>query len=142
MTNFTPVSAAIGGTMIGLAASVLLYFDGRIAGISGIVGRLLRRVPGDAGWRIAFLVGFIATAGVFFAFRPSAFGVPEHVSLPFIAGAGLLVGFGTQLANGCTSGHGVCGIGRFSKRSIVATVTFMATAAAVVLVSHHLLGAR
>jgi len=136
MNHFTPVSAAIGGVLIGLAASMLLYFNGRIAGISGIVGHMLNR-KGDMPWRLAFLAGFIATAGVFFVARPASFGVPTGVSLPFIAFAGLLVGFGTRLANGCTSGHGVCGIGRFSKRSVTATLTFMATAAAVVLVLRH-----
>ncbi len=140
MSHFTPIQAALGGVMIGVAASALLYFDGRIAGISGIAGRLLRREADEVAWRVAFLIGLVGTAAAAFALRPAAFGTPDGVRLPMLALGGLLVGYGTRLANGCTSGHGVCGLGRFSKRSLVATLTFMGTAIAVVFVTHHVLG--
>lgn len=119
------VSALIGGVLIGLASTLLLWLNGRIAGISGITNGLLegREVP----WRAAFLVGLIGAAGIYMALVPGAMprqGYPVWMLLV----AGLLVGFGTTLARGCTSGHGVCGLGRLSKRSFVAVLTFMAFA--------------
>ena len=125
--TFTPLSALAGGAIIGLAVSFLLLMTGRIAGISGIVGGLLSPTPGDVAWRVAFVVG-LAIVGV-----AASFTAPELVAASSTRGplamlvAGLVVGFGTRLGNGCTSGHGVCGLSRGSIRSLVATVTFMTT---------------
>ena len=140
MANFTPISAAIGGALIGLAATLLMLLTGRIAGISGIFGGLVSPGSGDWGWRIAFLAGLILA--------PLAAGVVGYPMAPpqlpaswgLIVGAGLLVGVGTRLGSGCTSGHGVCGIARLSARSLVATAVFVATAVAVVAVSRHVIG--
>jgi uncharacterized membrane protein YedE/YeeE len=140
MDNFTPVSALIGGGMIGLASVVLMLFIGRIAGIAGIVGGLFGSVGSGIGWRLAFVAGLIA--GPFVV--PLAGGAIPDVTidapLPIVVAAGLLVGFGTRLGSGCTSGHGVCGLARLSPRSLVATLSFMAAGAAVVFVSRHLGG--
>ena len=141
MDGFTPVSGLVGGMMIGLAATLLLLLNGRIGGISGIVGGLVSpgaRKGEDAGWRVAFVVGLVL--GAFF-YAAAAGGLPGGVeaSLPVLVVAGLLVGFGTRLGSGCTSGHGVCGIARLSKRSIVATVLFMGVAALTVFVTHHVI---
>lgn len=117
----------IGGALIGLAAALVLWVHGRIAGISGILGHALDR--GDARiFRLSFLAGLIVTGAILAAVRPSAFGGAVH-GLPALALAGVLVGAGTTLGNGCTSGHGVCGIARLSPRSLVAVATFMITAA-------------
>jgi hypothetical protein len=140
MHDFTPVSALIGGALIGLSASVVLLASGRVAGISGILGGLLRPQPGDVGWRLAFVVGLFAAGGVMLALAPDAFGVPTDRSVPAVAVAGVLVGFGTRLGNGCTSGHGVCGLSRLSTRSLVATVTFMATGFLTALVVTQVFG--
>lgn len=140
MTNFTPVSAAIGGALIGLAAVLLTLFTGRIAGISGIFGGCFSLGAGDKGWRIAFIAGLILAplAGGLVGFPLAAPEMPA--SYVVIVAAGLLVGFGTRLGGGCTSGHGICGIARLSPRSIVATAIFMAVAVAVVAVTRHGLG--
>lgn len=129
--HFTPGTALAGGLLIGLAAAVLVLSMGRIAGISGILGGLLQRPCGDAAWRVAFLGGLVGA--------PILAGALGHAVVPDITAgwgevliAGFLVGIGTRYAGGCTSGHGVCGISRGSKRSIVATMTFMAVAIAVV----------
>jgi uncharacterized membrane protein YedE/YeeE len=129
--------ALIGGVLIGLAATWLLSFNGRIAGISGIAGGVLFPVRGDTAWRLAFLVGLIGAAGMYMHFVPGAF-VPrmEFPRWALLAG-GVLVGFGTRMANGCTSGHGVCGLGRLSPRSLVAVLTFMLTAIATTFVVRH-----
>lgn len=140
MENFTPVSGLIGGILIGLAATMLLLLNGRIAGISGIVGGMLvSRVRGLFGWRAAFVAGLLIGAS---GYSLVAGGVPVEIeaSLPVLAVAGLLVGFGTRLGSGCTSGHGVCGIGRLSKRSIAATATFFAVAIVTVYVANHVIG--
>lgn len=130
-----------GGILIGLAAAVLLFFHGRIAGISGILGGALRnRQRGDLGWRLAFLVGLLAAGAVAVLLSPTQVEITIDRSLGAMALAGLLVGFGTALGSGCTSGHGVCGIARLSKRSLVATATFMAVGALTVFVVNHLLG--
>lgn len=139
-TPFTPIESAIGGALIGVSAVILMLVLGRVAGISGIVGRLLPpyRDPGIVA-AAAFLAGLIAAPTVYTA----ATGLPVHQTvsdnLPLLAGAGLLVGFGTILGSGCTSGHGVCGLSRLSGRSLVATATFMATAFLTVLVTRHVL---
>jgi uncharacterized membrane protein YedE/YeeE len=140
MDNFTPMPALIGGFMIGASASLLLLLNGRIAGISGILGGLLSRPPGESGWRIAFLAGLFIAPLVYVSFG----GVLPHVTLNapdgILVAAGLLVGFGARLGAGCTSGHGVCGIGRGSPRSLAATATFMATAILTVFLARHVLG--
>lgn len=139
--NFTPVSAFIGGALIGLAAVLLLLLNGRIAGVSGIAGRLLNPKalpPGDALWRVLFLVGLAIGAGLYGLFAPVT--IQVQASWPVLIVGGLLVGFGTQLGNGCTSGHGVCGIARLSPRSLVATGVFMASAIVTVYVTRHLVG--
>ncbi|HEX5999444.1 MAG TPA: YeeE/YedE family protein [Hyphomicrobiaceae bacterium] len=138
MTEFTPVSAATGGVLIGLAATLLMLLTGRIAGISGILAGSLR--SDDRKWRIAFIAGLILAplvAGL------GGYPLPPPqlpASWSLIVGAGLLVGFGTRMAGGCTSGHGVCGLARLSPRSLLATVVFMATAVAMVAVSRHVIG--
>ncbi len=121
MTSFTPWASLAGGALIGASASLLLMGEGRVAGISGIVAGLLAE-----RWRALFVVGLVAGGVLMRIFLPLSFG-EAVVSLPLAIAAGLLVGVGTKLGSGCTSGHGVCGISRFSKRSIVATLTFMAT---------------
>lgn len=139
MSNFTPLSSFAGGTLIGVAAALLLVGNGRIAGISGIVAGLLRRPTADTAWRALFVLGLLAGGLLLQWLRPTAIG-PSVVGVPLLVFAGLLVGFGTQLGSGCTSGHGVCGIGRLSPRSMVATVTFMLAGAATTYVLRHLLG--
>lgn len=140
MDNFTPVSALIGGLMIGASAALFLVLNGRIAGISGILGGLLAPARGEVGWRLAFLAGMFVAPLVYLAFGGTLPAVALDASLPLLIVAGLIVGFGTRLGAGCTSGHGVCGIGRLSPRSIVATVVFMATAIATVFVTRHVIG--
>ena len=140
MSNFTPLSAAIGGALIGLAAVLLALFTGRVAGISGIFAGCLNLTGGDKGWRLAFIAGLILaplTGGLVDAPLP----VPEMpASYVVIVAAGLLVGFGSRLGGGCTSGHGICGIARLSRRSIAATAIFVAVAVAVVTLTRHGLG--
>jgi uncharacterized membrane protein YedE/YeeE len=139
MTEFEPISALVGGVLIGLAASLLLLTNGRIAGISGILGRTLALEFGQHGWRILFLLGLPVGAGLIGIIQGGLV-TDIHASIPTLIVAGLLVGFGTQLGSGCTSGHGVCGISRGSRRSIAATCTFMITAGAVVFLVRHVLG--
>jgi uncharacterized membrane protein YedE/YeeE len=127
MENFTPIASSLGGALLGLASVLVLVSQRRVAGVSGICGALLSPSPGDVSWRVAFTVGLLATgaaAAVLFPAAVASDGVP---ALPWVALAGVLVGFGTRLGNGCTSGHGVCGISRFSLRSFAATLTFMFT---------------
>jgi uncharacterized membrane protein YedE/YeeE len=141
MEHFTPVSALLGGIMIGLAASALVVVSGRIAGISGILGGLLEGSKSDLLWRIAFLVGLVVGPWlVTLAQERSSEIVMQASSLTLVI-AGILVGFGTRLGNGCTSGHGVCGVARASPRSIVATVVFFSVAAITVFIARHVLGA-
>ncbi len=139
MANFTPVSAAIGGVLIGLSAVLLMLSTGRIAGISGILGRALDERDGSATFRVPFLLGLIGFGLVVTLVRPEAIGAPVSRTTTLVI-AGLLVGFGTTLGNGCTSGHGVCGLSRLSRRSFVATLTFMAVAAITVFVARHVIG--
>lgn len=142
MANFTPISALVGGAMIGLSAALMMLLVGRIAGISGILGDLLLPRADYRDWRIAFLGGLIAApllyalAGLFAGSLP----VPAMPTWGIVVAAGLLVGFGVRLSGGCTSGHGVCGMARLSPRSIVATLIFMATAAIVVFIVRHGMG--
>ena len=141
MDGFTPLSATLGGVMIGAAAALFLLLNGRIAGISGILGGLLAPPSGQTGWRAAFLAGLVLAPLVYAGFGGSLPPVTVDASFPLLVVAGLLVGFGARLGAGCTSGHGVCGIGRGSPRSLAATGTFMAVAILTVFVTRHLLGA-
>jgi uncharacterized protein len=127
MEHFTPFASLIGGAMIGVAASVLLLGDGRIAGISGIVGGLLNPGAGDTAWRVLFVAGLVVGGFVLRVVDPALLRVDLDRSAGALVASGLLTGFGTALGNGCTSGHGVCGLSRSSSRSPVATLTFMAT---------------
>jgi len=136
MAPFDPVSAAIGGALIGLAATLLMLLTGRIAGISGILGDLVDLAGGDRTWRLAFVAGLIA-APLLLAAAGLRLRAPAMPGWTVILIAGLLVGFGTRLGSGCTSGHGICGIARLSPRSMVATLTFMAVAIIVVAITHH-----
>jgi len=135
----TPWSALCGGVLIGLAAAALLLFNGRIAGISGIVNGLITPVAGERGWRIAFLLGLAAGGVPVMILTGQTAASPA--SLPTLLLAGVLVGFGTRLGNGCTSGHGVCGLGRLSLRSLIAVIVFMVAAIATVHATRHLSGA-
>lgn len=140
MADFTPISAAIGGALIGLAAALLMLLNGRIAGVTGIAAGLIDPASPDRAWRAAFLVGLVAAP---LAAMALGYAVPTPrlpASLVTIAVAGLLVGFGTRLGNGCTSGHGICGIARLSRRSIAATAIFMAAAIIVVALIRHVAG--
>ena len=128
-----------GGLLIGLAATLLLLFKGRIAGISQIVAGLWTLDPADLAWRASFLVGLLVTGFVLAHSHPDLIGVPPaNRSLGLMATSGFLVGFGAFLGNGCTSGHGVCGLGRRSLRSLVATLTFMSTGILTVMIFNHL----
>jgi uncharacterized protein len=140
MENFTPYSALLGGILIGLAATVLLLFNGRIAGISGIMGGLMNASRTEVFWRIAFLAGIIIGAFLFNQIKPDFYQPRENFPVWLLALGGFLVGFGTRMGNGCTSGHAVCGIARFSVRSIAATITFMASGFLTVYIIRHVLG--
>lgn len=138
-THFTPWSSLAGGVLIGLAAAMLLLVSGKIAGISGIAGGLLRPVRGDVGWRIAFLLGLVVAPLAFALIAPLP-AVQVEAGYPALIVAGLLVGFGTRYGAGCTSGHGICGLSRRSPRSLVATAAFMAAGFATVYIIRHLVG--
>jgi len=138
--NFTPVASLIGGALIGVSASAMLLLDGKIVGISGIFAGVLRPARGDSLWKACFLAGLLAGGLLLREFLPRAFDFDVLRSTGALGLAGVLVGFGTRLGNGCTSGHGVCGVSRLSARSIVATATFMATGATVVYVVNRMLG--
>jgi uncharacterized protein len=134
--SFTPLSALAGGILIGIAASMLVLLNGRIAGISGILGSLLGVRPGEIAWRAAFLAGILA-APLGYAAVAALPPLTIDAGYPTLVAAGLLVGVGTRYAGGCTSGHGVCGLARLSGRSMTATVTFLAVAIAVVFLTRH-----
>jgi hypothetical protein len=134
----TWVTALTGGVLIGLAATVLLWLNGRVAGISGILNGVIFPKTGDVAWRVAFLIGLIVAGGLYMAMVPDAALPRTDFARGGLIVAGLLVGFGTRMANGCTSGHGVCGLGRLSLRSLVAVLTFMTTAIATTFVVRHL----
>ncbi len=140
MDAFTPGSALTGGLLIGASAALLLLLNGRIAGISGILGGLLAPARGEAGWRAAFLIGLIAAPLIYTGLGGTLPETRLDASAAGLVVAGLLVGFGSRLGSGCTSGHGVCGIGRGSPRSLAATGIFMAVAIATVFVTRHLVG--
>ena len=141
MTTFTPLQSLAGGAMIGLAAVLLMVLHGRIAGITGILSGLLPpRLALDWPWRAAFLAGLVGSPLVYWAVAGATVDISVPVSLPLILLSGLIVGVGVTYGSGCTSGHGVCGLARFSPRSLVATLTFMATTAATVFVVRHVIG--
>lgn len=136
MDHFAPLPALLGGLLIGLAASLLLFTHGRIAGISGMLARAIDGDPKERGFRLSFLLG-LASAGLVVALVR---GLPDGPATPLLltAAAGFLVGLGTRMGNGCTSGHGVCGNSRLSRRSLVATCSFIASGALTVLLVRHL----
>jgi uncharacterized membrane protein YedE/YeeE len=145
MENFTPLSAALGGALLGIAVTILWAFNGRTAGVSGIFGGIYPPRQGEIWWRLAFLVGLPAGAAIGAAFAPRILSevpstLPAVGMAPVVAiVAGLLVGIGTRISGGCTSGHGVCGLARVSRRSFVAVAVFMAVAVVTVTVARHVL---
>jgi uncharacterized protein len=134
--HFTPWTSLAGGILLGLASALFILLNGRVLGISGILGGLVTPRRGDLGWRIAFVAGLLLAPTLWRLFAPSP--APRiDTSLAVLVFAGLLVGWGTRYASGCTSGHGVCGLARLSRRSLVATLTFMATGFATVFLVRH-----
>ena len=137
--HFTPLTALAGGVLIGIAAAMFVLLNGRIAGISGVLGGLLRPVKGDSAWRVAFVLGLLGAPLVYLLF--AALPRPQiDAGYGALILAGLLVGMGTRYGSGCTSGHGVCGLSRLSPRSLVATAAFMGAGFVTVFVTRHLLG--
>ncbi len=139
MENFTPVSGLLGGLLIGLAAAVLLLLNGRISGISGIVGGLVAPRSAEVGWRVVFIAGLLLGALGYMLAPGGHFPVGMQASMPILIVAGLLVGFGTRLGSGCTSGHGLCGIALLSKRSIAASAVFFGVAIITVFLTRHVI---
>lgn len=140
IVNFTPYEAAFGGVLIGLSAALLYLFKGRIAGISGIFGGILIPVKADFSWRVVFVIGIIMGGFIWHLITGEGDNIQAAVSPAWIVFGGLVVGVGTTLGSGCTSGHGICGLSRFSPRSLFATLTFMATGFLTVYIIRHLLG--
>ena len=140
MTEFTPVAATIGGALIGLSAVLLMWLNGRIAGISGILQGAVFSRGAERSWRIAFAAGLVLGGALYVLVTGDTLLTREGVAPWLIVGAGLLVGVGTRLGSGCTSGHGVCGLSRLSPRSLVATLSFMATGIAMTALLRHVLG--
>ena len=136
--HFTPWTSLAGGVLIGTAAAMLLLLNGKVAGISGILGGLLRPRGGDLGWRVAFIAGLVAAPLLYQLVAPLP-AVQIDAGTGLLIAAGLLVGVGTRYGSGCTSGHGVCGLSRLSPRSLVATAAFMAAGFATVFIVRHLL---
>jgi uncharacterized membrane protein YedE/YeeE len=138
--HFTPWASLIGGLLLGLASAVFILINGRILGISGILGGLLPPKVGDISWRVAFLLGMLAAPTVFMALVPAGFASEPRIDAGFwtVIAAGLLVGIGTRYASGCTSGHGVCGLSRLSPRSLVATLSFMGAGFFIVYIVRHI----
>jgi uncharacterized membrane protein YedE/YeeE len=136
---FTPWSSLVGGVFIGVAVAILILVNGRVAGISGIIGGLLRPTRGGVAWRAAFVLGLILTPSVFMLFvTPHSPQIDDSIGA--LVAAGLLVGIGTRYGSGCTSGHGICGLSRRSPRSLVATAVFMTAGFVTVFVARHVLG--
>lgn len=131
------LQALAGGVLIGLSATALLWFSGRVAGVSGVVNGVVFPRRGDVSWRVAFLVGLVAAGGLYLALVPSAPQPRTDFPREALVIGGLLVGFGSRMGNGCTSGHGVCGLGRLSTRSLAAVLTFMAFAVATTFAARH-----
>lgn len=140
MENFTPIAGTIGGALIGLSAALLLLFNGRIAGVSGILsGAFLHK--GDKTWRWMFLIGMILSSFLYQLTYPESFTEYTDTSLLVLITGSFMIGFGTRMGGGCTSGHGICGIGRISSRSIAATFIFMSAGLITVYITRHVLGA-
>jgi len=139
--NFTPWASLAGGILLGVASAFFILVNGRVLGISGILGGLLPPKLGDAGWRVAFLLGMLAAPLAYGLLAPEGFVQAPRIDAGFatIVAAGLLVGLGTRYSSGCTSGHGVCGLSRLSPRSLVATLAFMGAGFAMVFVVRHVL---
>lgn len=135
-----PYTALTGGALIGISATLLLLYNGRIAGISGIVNGLLRPRAGETLWRALFILGIILGSAAYQWWRPGTTPIPHDIALHWIILGGLLVGFGTRMGNGCTSGHGVCGLGRLSVRSLIATLIFLCCGMVTVWCMRHMLG--
>ncbi len=140
MENFTPIASLLGGVLIGFAALILLAFNGHIAGVTGVARGVLTPKQNDTLWRVVFLLGLVVGPFVFQAVSGETIASTITSSTPILVIGGLLVGFGTSMGNGCTSGHGICGLGRISKRSMAATGAFMATAIVTVYMMRHVLG--
>ena len=140
MENFTPISAVIGGLLIGASSTLLLLFNGHIAGISGIAGRLTQFNKDDSIWRLIFLAGLIAGAAIYRTTDFSIEIIEVNSSIPVLIIGGLLTGFGTKIGNGCTSGHGISGIARFSPRSLIAVMIFLGFAILTVFVTRTIMG--
>ena len=138
MTEFTPLASSLGGLLIGLSAAMMLILKGRIAGISGIIGGLASAPAEERPWRLAFMGGLLTGGVAMVAVMPEQFGSQPTASTGVLVVAGLLVGIGTRIGGGCTSGHGVCGLSRFSPRSMVATALFMSFAALTVFAVRHI----
>jgi len=137
--DFTPVSGLVGGVLIGLAVALMLLLNGRLAGISGIVDGLLAPKPGDTGWRVAFVAGLMLGALAYVVAAGGPATVDVLASPPALVLGGLLVGFGTRMSSGCTSGHGLCGLALFSRRSAVAVADFFGVAMLTVFLTRHVL---
>ncbi|QPK65052.1 YeeE/YedE family protein [Methylomonas sp. LL1] len=140
MQNFTPVSALLGGALIGFSAVLLLWFNGRIAGISSIMSGLFTTGGANRHWRISFLIGLMLGAAIWQFYMPEVLQFRQGYPLSLIMAGGFLVGLGTRIGSGCTSGHGICGIALLSPRSIAATLTFMASGLLTVYLIRHLFG--
>ena len=137
--HFTPWASLTGGLMLGVASAMFILLNGRILGISGILGGLMPPKVGDTWWRVAFLLGMLAAPTVFMALAPAGLASEPRIDAGFwtVIAAGLLVGIGTRYASGCTSGHGVCGLSRLSPRSLVATLSFMGAGFFIVYIVRH-----
>ena len=139
IAEFNPIMSFVGGALLGLSAMLLLIFRGDVAGINGMVSGIINFKKGELGWRIHFVLGLIIGVTIYqFLAEPNSLELDPLVDVQWVAVAGFLVGIGATFGNGCTSGHGICGMARFSRRSIVATCTFMFTAAVTVYLVHHL----
>lgn len=140
LEGFTPLLSSLGGVLMGLAAIGLLAFNGRIAGVSGILGGLLQPKPRDTLWRVCFIAGLLLGAWLLRIIWPVTLAIHVDVSTPTIILGGLLVGLGTRIGSGCTSGHGICGVGRLAPRSLVASAVFFSLGVITVYLVRHALG--
>ncbi|MBV1952246.1 MAG: YeeE/YedE family protein [Cycloclasticus sp.] len=141
MENFTPYLSLAGGALIGISASILMYLNGRIAGISGIVAGVFSASSiTEKAWRLAFVIGLIIGGAIYMHFFPITIAPREFMSTELLIVGGLVIGFGTAMGSGCTSGHGICGVSRFSLRSLVATATFLLSGIVTVYVFKQIIG--
>lgn len=141
MENFTPYLSLAGGVLIGISASILMYLNGRIAGISGIVAGVFNAASiAEKAWRLAFVIGLVIGGAIYMHFFPITIAPRELMSTKLLIVGGLVIGFGTAMGSGCTSGHGICGVSRFSLRSLVATATFLLSGIVTVYVFKQIIG--